>query len=438
VPGAVHDLAILGGQPVRSRPWPKWPRADRSTEETLVGVLRSERWTISGPCTDSFPFERRFAEAFASFNGTTYCVPTTNGSSALAISLEALGVGPGKEVLIPGLTWVACGSAVARVGGIPILVDIDPQTLCMSVAAARQAITLATSAIMLVHLYCTVADLEGFTELSSTTGIPLIEDCSHAHGATWRKHRVGTLGKLGIFSMQQTKVLTSGEGGAVITGDEELYKRLQKLRADGRLYTTKRVPGASELQSAGDVQGYNHCLSEFHAALLLDRLSILDGENAIRRKNATYLTSRLRRLKGIWPLHAIEADSRPTFYRYCLRFDRRSLRDVPIEVVASALTAELGIAVQPVYDPLNCSQLFDPRRSPRWPPELDRERIYDPSRFPLPMAAAARRECVTIPQNTLLGDREDIEDIATGVEKIVSCWEDLRHLEMRYTQDFRE
>lgn len=132
-------LAILGGQPVRQRPWPKWPIASASTERNLLDVLYSNRWTISGRHVGSTPYERRFAEAFAGFHNIQHCVPTANGSSAITIALEALNVGYRDEVLVPGLTWVACASAVTAIGAVPILVDLDPETLCMSPDAARAA-----------------------------------------------------------------------------------------------------------------------------------------------------------------------------------------------------------------------------------------------------------------------------------------------------------
>lgn len=417
--GSSPALAVRGGRPVRTLPWPRWPRSERSTEEAVAAVLRSERWAISGPILGEPARERRFAEAFAAFHGVPYCVPTANGSAALTIALEALGVGPGKEVLVPGLTWVACGSSVARVGAIPVLVDVDPKTLCMSVAAARRAITDATAAIMLVHLYCTIADLAAFTELAERTGLPLIEDCSHAHGAVWCGRRVGTFGTVSIFSMQQGKVLASGEGGAVITSDPHLYDHLQQLRADGRRYTADRGPGRSELENAGDVQGHNYCMSEFHAAILLDRLPHLDRENALRLENATRLTERLWHL-GLQPLHDPAHEGRPTFYRYCLRFDLERLGHVPIESVASALTAELGIPAQPLYDPLNCNQLYDPRRSPRRVQSPEAQEVYAPSRFSLPIASTARRELIGIPHQVLLGSALEVADIVAAVEKIIS------------------
>jgi len=422
------SLAALGGEPVRRDTWPAWPRSDRSTEETVTKVLRSERWTISGPCTHDLPFERRFAEAFADFHGVPYCVPTVNGSSALVIALEALGIGPGQEVLVPGLTWVACASAVTRIGAVPVLVDVDPQTLCISAEAAKRAITPSTSAIMLVHLYCMLADIDQFLELSTSAGIPLIEDCSHAHGATWRGCKVGTFGTIGVFSMQQTKVLTSGEGGATITSDPELYDRLQQLRADGRRYSAERIPGAPELALVGDVQGHNYCLSELHAAVLLNRLPFLEHENETRRKNATLLTRRLRPLEGIQPLHETSSEIRPALYRYCIRFDLSSLGGASIENVAAALSAELGISVSTIYDPLNQNRLFHPGRSTRNSGSEDRRRSHDPACFTLPVATAARREVITIPHNALLGGLAEIEDIGNAVEKVLLCRNDLANL----------
>ena len=221
-----EKLAIMGGEPVRKKPWPIWPRADENTEKLLKDVLYSGRWTISGCYTGEKPYERQFAEAFAKFHHVPYCVPTANGSSALKIALKALNVGYGKEVLVPGLTWVACASSVLAVGSIPILVDIAPDSLCMSLQVVKTLINKNTAAIVLVHLYSRIANLEDFLTLSKETGISIIEDCSHAHGAMWKDQRVGTFGTIGVFSMQQTKVLTCGEGGAVITRDKDLYEKM--------------------------------------------------------------------------------------------------------------------------------------------------------------------------------------------------------------------
>jgi L-glutamine:scyllo-inosose aminotransferase/L-glutamine:2-deoxy-scyllo-inosose/3-amino-2,3-dideoxy-scyllo-inosose aminotransferase len=138
-------LAIRGGDPVRARPWPRWPRATSSTLENLRDVAESSRWTLSGPHDGRVCYERRFAQAFAEFHGVPFCTPTTSGTASLTIALQGIGVGRGDEVLVPGLTWVACASSVAALGADPVLVDVEEATLAMSPERARAACTPRTS-----------------------------------------------------------------------------------------------------------------------------------------------------------------------------------------------------------------------------------------------------------------------------------------------------
>lgn len=424
-------LALFGGKPVREKQWPQWPRGDLNTEHLLLDVLRSGRWAISGLYNGQELYERRFAEAFAKYNGGGFCVPTANGSSALTIALEALGVGVGSEVLVPGLTWVACASSVARIGAIPVLVDVENDTLCMSVEAARKVISPRTAAIMVVHLYCTVADLDGFATLSEQTGIPLLEDCSQSHGAKWKGHRVGSIGKISAFSMQDTKVLSCGEGGAVFTKDSDLYDKLQQLRADGRRYSAA-IPsvGELELEEVGAVQGHNRCLSEFHAAILLDRLRHLDDENRHREQNGEYLRLLLGQIGGTRPLHRDPRIDALTFYRFCVRLDLDDFGGADIETVRRALTAELNISVKLVDNPLNNNILYNPLLSNRTSQSDDHPKRLDPRQFNLPNATEGRRECLCLPHQVLLGNRSDMEDIARAFAKIKENRESLRRFEL--------
>jgi dTDP-4-amino-4,6-dideoxygalactose transaminase len=297
-------LAIFGGTPIRRHPWPQWPQATKRTEQYLLDVLFSGRWSIGGKYNGKPLYARRFGESFARYHNVSYCVPTINGSAALVIALEALGVQPGDEVLVPGLAWVSCASSVTRIGAIPVLVDIDPDTLCMSVEAARNAISSRTKAIMLVHSYCTVADLDSFVELSTETHVPLLEDCSQAHGATWKERRVGSFGKIGIFSMGQSKILSCGEGGVAITDDADLYDRMEQFHGDGYRYkSSPPVIGEGELEEVGAVQGHNFCMSEFHAAILLDQLDYLDQQNRHREHNGEYLRKLCLEIGHVKPLY---------------------------------------------------------------------------------------------------------------------------------------
>ena len=415
----MERLALLGGEPIWRDGWPAWPRADRRTEELVAKVLYSRRWAVSGVNTGTVPFERQFADAFARYHGVAYCVPTSSGSASLSIALEALGVGRGDEVLVPGVTWVACASAVAAMGAVPILVDIDPANLCMSVDAARAAVSESTRAIMLVHLFCACCDLDAFGELSRQTGLPLLEDCAQAHGASWRGRKVGTHGRVGTFSMQHSKVLTAGEGGAVITSDPDLYDLLQQLRADGRRYVAGEPrQGFMELEEVGRIQGRNRCLSEFQAAILLDRLDHLDGENRLRERRGEQLGERLAARGVATPMRRQPQVDARTFYQFCCRLERQAFAGCGADEVARALTAELGILAEPIDDPLNGNKLYNPLRSPRTGTDARWRQRLDPARFSLPAAEAARQECITLPHPALLGDETTIDAIVAAFEKL--------------------
>ncbi|HEX6969468.1 MAG TPA: DegT/DnrJ/EryC1/StrS family aminotransferase [Micromonosporaceae bacterium] len=419
-------LALFGGTPVHDANWPVWPQATESTLRMLHEAATSGRWAVSGHYTGSTPFEQRFARAFADYHGVPYAVPTTNGSSALTIAMEALGVGPGTEVIVPGLTWVACASAAAALGAVPILVDVDPDTLSISADAAKAAVTERTKAILVVHAYCSAADIDAFLKLSESTGIPIIEDCSQAHGAEWNGRKVGTFGTVGVFSLQQTKVLTCGEGGITITSSAQLYDHLQQYRANGRRYTANPVVGQLELEEVGAVEGHNYSMSEFHAAVALSQLEQFDEQQALRERNASLLAGLLAEIPGVSTLPAPAALNRRTYYDYVIRLDPDVLGPFSVQQVVAALTAELNVFIETLDAPLNANRLYVPLKSPRLPRTEETRRLFLPARFDLPHATAAYHTCVAFLHHTLLGTAEDMKAIAEGVAKVVANIDRLR------------
>src|SRR5262245_47301392 len=183
--------------------WRACSRVIEQTQQMLVDALRSGRGTVNGAYTGREPYERRFAAAYAPYDGVPNCVPTSHGSSALRVAVGA----------VQTAKRVACASAVAGIGAsMPVPVDVDEDTLCMSLDAAKAAMTHRTAAIMLVHLVSSAADLDGFKALNERHTFPLVEDCSQAHSARWRGDRVDSFSMAGAFSFQQTKLLTCGEG----------------------------------------------------------------------------------------------------------------------------------------------------------------------------------------------------------------------------------
>ncbi|MER6989051.1 DegT/DnrJ/EryC1/StrS family aminotransferase [Saccharopolyspora hirsuta] len=404
---------------MRTAPWPLWPQPAAGTSAALTEVLSSARWSLSGPYRGSESFERRFARDFAEYCGTAHCVPAASGTASLMLALEACGVGAGDEVIVPGLSWVASASTVIGVNAVPVLADIDPDTLCLDPAAVEAAITPRTRAIAVVHLYSAVADLTALRDIADRHGIALIEDCAQAHGAVYRGRKVGTFGAAGTFSMQHSKVLTSGEGGAVVTDDAGLARRVEHLRADGRCYPAAAPPvGSMELVETGELMGNNRCLSEFHAAVLVEQLKELDEQNARRARNAAVLDELLAEL-GCQPQRTSPGTDSRTYYVYAARLPEDALVGADIAKVNAALSAELGFSVVPTYRPLSLNKLYDPASRRRYAISDEHEKQLDPSRFPLPVCERVAQRSFTLHHAALLGDASDVEDIATAVRKVL-------------------
>jgi dTDP-4-amino-4,6-dideoxygalactose transaminase len=426
----MSTLALLGGTPVRTeRPWPGWPQYDAATEAELLAALRSRRWAISWPSDGKRSRERRFAEAFARYNDVPYCVSVDHGSSALVVALEALDIGPGDEVIVPVMTWVAPVTAVLRVGATPVLVDVDPETGCITPETIRTGLSAQTKAVITVHLACTVADLDGITALTGEAGVALIEDCAQAHGAQWRGRSVGTFGAVGCFSFQAGKVLAAGEGGAVITSDERLYLRAQQLRADSRRYPDHEVvPGETELVEVGEVMGSNYCLSELAAAVLLDQLPRLDGQHEHRERVAKELERGLSALGDFGPTPVPEQADRRSIYEYGLRFRPGTFGSAPVERVAEAISAELGMPWWPPDLPLHRSVMLRPETKRRFAKVwagAGRDRALGRG---YPGSERYRETTLMFHHMALLGDPTDAEDMVRALAKVRS-----QHAELEST-----
>jgi dTDP-4-amino-4,6-dideoxygalactose transaminase len=335
------------------------------------------------------------------------------------IALEACGVGAGDEVIVPGLSWVASATTVLGVNAVPVFADIDLRTLCLDPAAVRAAITPRTKAIVVVHLYSAVADLTALRAIADEHGLVLIEDCAQAHGATFDGRKVGTHGHIGAFSTHHTKVLTSGEGGAAITDDARLARRMEHLRSDGRCYPDRPpAPGHHELLVTGELMGSNRALSEFQAALLIEQLGELDALNDIRRANAAVLDELLAG-SGFRPQDTTVGTTSRTYFAYAAELPPDEFTEVPVSQVAAALTAELNFPVQPAYPPVYANRLYDPGSRARFSLGEEHRCRVDPGRFALPASAHAARRFVTLHHAALLAGEQDMADIATGFRKVL-------------------
>jgi dTDP-4-amino-4,6-dideoxygalactose transaminase len=417
-------LAIHGGTPVSVRPWPRWPRAANTAKRLIAESLASDRWSISGPWSARDTLDQLASRRFAEFCGTAHALTMDHGSSALVAALLALEIGAGDEVIIPGLTWAACASAVLRVNAIPVPVDVDQQTLCMDPDAVANAITTRTKAILVVHLYGSMADLDALAAVARARGLALIEDSAQAHGAEWGGRRAGATGTIGTFSFHQGKPMATGEGGMAVTSDATLARKLEQIRGDGRTYGATRI-GHQHLVFRGDMQGFNFCMPELASALLLDALERIEGENAQRLVNAGWLDSSLV-AGGVWrPVAAYTKNEKRAYYHYAVQFDPDRLGGVSADMLAAALEAELRTPVTSPYPAMDAFDLLQPDRYPAWRGTDWQQRVVK-ANWHLPRANAASRTTLLLHHSVFLCEPERVVEIATAFDKVAAHADTLR------------
>lgn len=340
---ATEQLAILGGNPVTTNlTFPDWPPAKEETGQKLLEVFLSRQWSFNGPQ------EQAFAREFADYHGAKHGIFMANGTVTLQCALQALGVGPGDEVIIPGLTWPATAMAVIYVGATPVFVDIDADSLCLDHTLIEAAITPNTKAIIPVHLYGGMADMEAILEIADRHKLSVIEDCAHAHGGIWNGRGVGSWGHVGSFSFQQSKTMASGEGGICLTNDDELAERLYRLKHIG--YPPASAQGKATVGPAADLVCNNFRGTDFQAVILRDQLAdlkvLIDTYNA----NATIIEERLAGVPGV----RVQARGRladpQSYYAFGIILDDE-IMTVPLARIIEALAAE-GLPANASYGPV--------------------------------------------------------------------------------------
>ncbi|MGL1957105.1 MAG: aminotransferase class I/II-fold pyridoxal phosphate-dependent enzyme [Colwellia sp.] len=414
----INTLALYGGNAEHEEEWPSWPRAGMSAQRAILDVLHSDRWTVSARTRKEVSYEKKFAEKFSSFIGKNYGVSCSSGSAALKIALQAIGIKPNDEVIIPSLTWVAVGSVVAQLGGIPIFTDIDSTSLTMSVEHTKSLITSKTKAIIVAHMYSSRANMPLFRSICDEHNLPLIEDGSQAHGASIEEKKIGAFGDISIFSMQQTKLLTSGEGGIALTDSPQTYSDMQQFRADGRIYGQKDSSGFTKLEDINSLLGSNLCMSEFHAAILLEGIERLDIENKHRYSNIILLKEQIADIKGISIVEdTLEPKGGKTYYKIPIVFSKEYFEGISTKLLAEILSFELNLPVDPLDTPLHKkTALMSCIKTSISDDALNKSL---PDSFPL--VEIAVNSIVTLPHYCLLGVEKDIRAITRALSKVSSC-----------------
>jgi dTDP-4-amino-4,6-dideoxygalactose transaminase len=239
----------------------------------LSEVLESGKWWYGERVA-------KFEKEYAAFQDTKYCVSCTSGTVAAETALRALGVGPGDEVIVPPYTFIATASAVVWVGALPVFVDVD-ESWCMNPDLIEPAITERTKAVMPVHFAGRVCDMDSINAVAAKHGLTVVEDACHSWGSKWKGKGTGALGTCGVFSFQMSKNITAGEGGAILTDDEELAAKCRALTNCGR------SAGSEWYEHA--LVGSNGRMTEFTGALLSAQLTRLEEQTLAREQNAAWL-----------------------------------------------------------------------------------------------------------------------------------------------------
>jgi dTDP-4-amino-4,6-dideoxygalactose transaminase len=322
------------------------------SDRELAGIIEAigSEWITCGPRTE------RFEKAFACLSGTAEAVAVSNGTAALFLALKALGIGPGDEVLVPSMTFVATAAAVIHCGATPVLTDIstlESPTMCPEDAARK--ITARTKAILPVHYAGIPADMDRLCDLAKNHGLHVIEDAAHAPGARFRGRPCGSFGMAGCFSFFANKNITTAEGGMITTNDAELARRLRQLRSHGMTVSSwDRARGRTAQYDVLDF-AFNFRFDDLRAALGLAQLEKLEDLNFQREKLVERYNLRLTDLglDLILPFAAIPDTKQPSYHIYPIVLASPEERDV----IANHLQAE-GIQTSIHYPPIHRFSAF--------------------------------------------------------------------------------
>jgi len=342
------QVAVNGGTPVTTEPFPPWPWFDEETIQAAIEPLRTGKvnyWTGD--------IGMKFEQAFAEWNGARFGISTSNGTSALHTALAGLGIGPGDEVIVPSYTFIASSFCVLQAGAVPVFADVDKESHTISAAAIEEKVSSRTRAIIPVHLYGVVADMKGIMEVANKYDLFVVEDCAQAHGATFNGKKVGTIGNVGAFSFCQSKTFTTGgEGGCVICDDEDVAWLCRSFRDHG--YDVRERMRLLELEAKlpyiHNSVGFNYRLTEMQSAIGMKQLEKLDCWNlANRRRNAKVLDEALGGEDYIWQLPLNTEERRNGYWLYPIILDTDKLT-CDAKKFTEALGAE-GIPAGPVLWP---------------------------------------------------------------------------------------
>ncbi|MDP6946080.1 MAG: DegT/DnrJ/EryC1/StrS family aminotransferase, partial [Myxococcota bacterium] len=360
--------AILGGEPIRARPFLARKTMGEAEKRAAMEVLDSDVLSAYLGSAGKFflggPRVRAFEDAWRERYGFKHCATVNSWTTGLMVALGAVGVEPGDEVICPPYTMSASATAAMFYGGIPVFADIEASTLCLDPTDFEAKLTPRTRAVVVVHLLGHPASMDPIVEIARRHGVAVIEDAAQAPGVFYRGRPVGTIGDVGGFSLNFHKHIHCGEGGVLVTDDERIARACQLIRNHGENAIT-----ADELPHLVNPIGSNYRLTELQAAIGLAQLGRLEGYLATRQELAHHLTNRLRDRPGL-TLQTVEPGSTHAYYVFPVRYDATVTglsRSMFVRAVCAELPEPAGFESLPLaagyVKPLYLNPIYQQRRA---------------------------------------------------------------------------
>ncbi len=338
----LDTLALFGGPKAVPVPYAEpWPVVTDEEIDAVVGLMKARELSI--PVGTGIIKE--FEQAFARYLGVGHALVQNSGTSTLHAAYWAIGIGPGDEVLVPTYTWPTTATAVVLASGIPVFCDIDRKTLTISPEDVERKITPRTKAIAVVHMWGHPAEMDEILAIARRNSLAVVEDASHAHGATYRRQKVGTFGDVACFSLQASKMVVGGEAGIAVTENPEYFDRMLALGHMGGRIERDTVADTYKVYAHTGF-GPKYRAHPLAVAIANVQLRHLDEWIALRRRNLDYLTASLTGLSGIEPPFTAPHVTRGAWYGYRLLLDSTALGGVSLGRFVEALRAE-GVDAAP-------------------------------------------------------------------------------------------
>ncbi len=401
--------AVLGGTKAFTGKWNSWPIIDQTDEKELLQVLKSKKW-----CRLGSPTAPRFEQEFQKLTGAKHALAISSGTNALYTMLGALNIGPGDEVIIPPYTFIATYNVVVLNYALPIFVDSDIESFQIDANKIESAITDRTRVIMPVHIGGSPVDLDTILSVAKKHNIPVIEDACQAHLAEWKGKSVGNWGLAGGFSFQASKNLNSGEGGAILTNDDNFAQNCYRFHTQGQ------GGNSAGLETGSGTRGTNVRLSEFQAGILLAQMTRLVEQAKKRSENADYLTKLLKEIPGILPAKLYKGVTKSAYHLYMLRYDKEKFAGMDRDKFLKALSAE-GVPGSGGYGMMNKdAYVTDLAKNKHYLSIYGEKTMKDwvERTTHCPQNDKLTTQAVWFTQNMLLGSKTDMEQIAEAIIKI--------------------